>query len=91
MSKEASRAFESRAPMVETISGEAIALCQAGRGRAYRAQSRPTDVDAPVRVDRGARWVIWVFFVLGLRNARPPRRRSPEVGGDPRPLHVVRE
>ena len=33
MSGEASRAFESRAPMVETISGEATALCQAGRGR----------------------------------------------------------
>ena len=33
MSGEASRAFESRAPMIETISGEATALCQAGRGR----------------------------------------------------------
>ena len=27
------------------ISGEATALCQAGRGRAYRAQGRPMDVD----------------------------------------------
>ena len=46
MSCQVSRTFENRAQVVETTSGEVIMLRKAVRGRAYRAQRRPMDVDA---------------------------------------------